>query len=519
MKPFKRFTLLLVLIMSWVLMVKAIAVSASYRLTSGDLGWSMPQHMQSASQEVFLPLLTAEPGSEGPPGTPTTYYLSPTGDDGNSGRTEADAWATFDRALNARITGEETLGPGDTLILMDGTYYQSLHPHGVTGEPGRPITVRAQHDGRAIIDGQGTLIPIWMERYRAASYFIIEGIVARNSSGNVLWITADNNVFRRVSAYNANTDKNTHVIAIAGGYNLLEDCVAAGTGRKMIIVFGEKAPGNTVRRCFADWREWDGRNWCGSHYPWGEGIEFYNASSNTVENSIAYGHTPRAGISIMSQYPGAANGNRILGSVAILSGMNEDRTPVLWGPDPNNPPLTQLQPITRPGPTTCTIIQQFDEWPALRAGIRLGESGEIRDTLLQDILAWGSAGTGLAFHMAGDHPIANNRVNRATISGNGLDNISKFGGIGTDANQTELARFASIQNSIITRIVTGSSYTSISGEGARLTHRYINGVLMDGSNGQPAQPLWPWPMEDRIQAELGISVTEMMTEIIFGPSH
>ena len=54
--------------------------------------------------------------------------------------------------------------------------------------------------------------------------------------------------------------------------------------------------------------------------------------------------------------------------------------------------------------------------------------------------------------------------------------------------------------------------TSMTGEGARLTHRYIDGTLT-------TQSLWPWPMEDRIQAELGISVTDMMTNLIFGTNN
>jgi hypothetical protein len=49
--------------------------------------------------------------------------------------------------------------------------------------------------------------------------------------------------------------------------------------------------------------------------------------------------------------------------------------------------------------------------------------------------------------------------------------------------------------------------TTINETGARLAHRYIDGVLTN-------EPLWPWPMEARIQAELGISVTNLITDII-----
>ncbi len=54
--------------------------------------------------------------------------------------------------------------------------------------------------------------------------------------------------------------------------------------------------------------------------------------------------------------------------------------------------------------------------------------------------------------------------------------------------------------------------TSMNGEGARLSYRYIDGVIT-------TQPLWPWPMEDQIKNELGYSVTQMMTQIIFGTTN
>ena len=69
----------------------------------------------------------------------------------------------------------------------------------------------------------------------------------------------------------------------------------------------------------------------------------------------------------------------------------------------------------------------------------------------------------------------------------------------------------SITNSRIDMIKpTGASIT---GE-VILKNRYIDGVLKDGSDGTPAQPLWPWPMEQRIQDEMGISVTNLIAGII-----
>jgi hypothetical protein len=50
------------------------------------------------------------------------YYLSPVGNDQNSGISADAAWASFDRAWR-------DLYPGDTLVLLDGIYRQTLQPN------------------------------------------------------------------------------------------------------------------------------------------------------------------------------------------------------------------------------------------------------------------------------------------------------------------------------------------------------------------------------------------------------
>jgi hypothetical protein len=90
-------------------------------------------------------------------------------------------------------------------------------------------------------------------------------------------------------------------------------------------------------------------------------------------------------------------------------------------------------------------------------------------------------------------------MDHATIFNNGLDAPPTDGGIGSDIVPEELA-LCNVTNSYI-------EGTSHNGAGARLTNRYVDGVLTN-------EPLWPWPMEDRIQAELGISVTDLITNIL-----
>lgn len=184
-------------------------------------------------------------------------------------------------------------------------------------------------------------------------------------------------------------------------------------------------------------------------------------------------------------------GNIILGTMSILAGMEADGTPVVWGD-------------TRPQPTEFTCITS-PEWPALASDFKVyDEQAQIRDNLWQDIFAWSNAGLGHSWTIGGAaHPnTSNNHVNRTTIYNNGQHNHYLYGGNQTDAQQSDIAHFDSNPDG-------SRNPTSMSGEGARLTHRYVDGVLTEG-------PLWPWPMEDRIQAELGYSVTDLMTSIIFG---
>jgi hypothetical protein len=452
-----------------------------------------------ADYNVYLPIINNPTSVPGIPGT-NTYYISPDGDDSHSGLTEELAWHTFNRAW-------QNIYPGDSLILLDGIYYQSLNPNKRNGEPGIPITIKAKNDGKAIIDGEYQRDPIKLGDTwpgPIGNYFVIEGIVGRNAHERVIrLVNTRHNVLRRVSAYNANTDSNHHVISISGSSNLIEDCVAAGTGRKMISIF--QSDDNIIRRCFTYWIEWDGRNMC-INWPNGQSIQVYHGQNNIIENSIAIGPVPQWSISIQANSPNAvAIGNKVLGSIAINAGMNLNGTIKQWGE-------------IRPQPTDCTGMENFD-WPNRRSGFSLHGPGEIRNNLFQDIFSWGNAGLGLVENIQGPH--SNNRIIRATIYNNGIDNPDGpwpgiFGGVDTDVLQNSFTKFDLVENSYIEKIFINwpgypageRNLTSMEGEGARLTHRYKDGVLTD-------IPLWPWPMEERIQNELGISVTEMITGLIF----
>jgi hypothetical protein len=442
------------------------------------------------------PTPTATPTSPPPPAS-DVYYLSPTGSNNNPGNTEDKPWATFNYAW-------QYLYPGDTLILLDGIYHDSLSPNVRGGQVGAPITIRSKNDGKAIIDGQGVRVPIYFNRWDGG-YFSVEGIIAKNSSQSLYVIQSSHNVFRRVSGYNANTDHNSHVFEITGSYNLVEDCIASGSGRKMVLIFAgidPEAQHNTIRRCFASYREWDGREFQ-VEWPWNENFEAYSSDYNTFENDIAYGYYANSGFSLLAQGTGDnCNSNKILGSIAIMGGRDFQNNIFSWG-------------NIRPQTSVDTYVKNPDV-AVHRSGFAIGHGGgEIRDNLLQDILSWGNAGIGLATFETPN--LINTKVNRATIYGNGLGIPMGADGKGVDIFQFDISGLTFSNSRVDSIRSSGYPYTifpSISGEGARLVNRYMDGVLKDGSDGTPAQPLWPWPMEQRIRDEMGISVTNLVAGII-----
>jgi hypothetical protein len=432
-----------------------------------------------------------------------TYYISPSGSDGSSGTSMSGAWATFAHAW-------QTLQPGDTLLLLDGTYTASttgvIQPNVRNGEPGKPITIKALNDGKAVVDGQGKQIPVrlgenWGPQGAIGNWFVVEGIVARNGTTSNFRIEhGNNNVLRRISAYDADTDDNSNAIGVIwSDNNLVEDCVAAGTGRYMINIF--MSDHTTVRRCFTMWQRWDGRAFCGVSWPNGNNVGVYNSSNTTVENVIAYGRA-LTGIFIQANSDTAiANNNQILGSMALLQGRNYDGSRWRYGADVD-------QPVSRPGPTVNLFGPACDShitqwwWGGQRHGFFMYGQGELHDNVFRDILATGNMGTGWGSqHPGGPGPVGT-VIDHATINGNGGELASwesvQGGDIFIDRRDTVLSNGSlAVTNSRI-----ANSEWANQGEGARFQYRYMDRTLTD-------QPLFPWPMEGRIRNEMDISANEI----------
>ncbi len=174
----------------------------------------------------------------------TTYYISNAG--GGSGASAGSPFKFSD------LWG--VVAAGDTALVLDGTYTGAnsmiVPTPGLNGTSGNRITISAINDGQVLIDGQNARIPV---RLVNNSYWTLQGFRAGRSSDEVVGfeIGSNFNIARRVTGYDAAwIDGNTIVFWSFGNTgNLMEDCVAFGTGRKM---FGNSQGGNdcVFRRCF-----------------------------------------------------------------------------------------------------------------------------------------------------------------------------------------------------------------------------------------------------------------------------
>ena len=235
----------------------AIAVAASVALETG------------ASAQ------TTEPGR--------IFWMSPTGSDTTGTGSTTTPWKTFGKAF-------ANMRAGDILALKDGTYTSALAPPStLSGVEGRPIIVIAEHDGKALINGQGLRQPISLYKN---DYWIVWGVVAYNSNKAVIAVSgsdsdrAHHNTFLRTSAYNtscvaSSSDScNYKIIDIyKADYTTFQDCAAAGRGRA--IGSAVTTSYTTLRRCWFRGDRGTGWNNDGTG-----GFTIYDSNNAVVENNV-----------------------------------------------------------------------------------------------------------------------------------------------------------------------------------------------------------------------------------------
>jgi hypothetical protein len=387
-----------------------------------------------------------------------THYASPTGTGNGSSASQPFKIANFWSVAQ----------PGDTLCLLDGQYTGSASminpPQNRSGTASAPITVTALNDGKVRINGEGSNIPV---RLSYNNYFVIEGINASNSVASVVTLSnSNNNIIRRVAAWDA-ADGNHSVFGIHyGNYNLLEDVAGWGIARK---IYESSQGGNytTIRRA---WGRWEGSHVVGPKMTYSLA---YNNVNMIVENAIGTWSAERMKETyvLLDYYgkPWTGNGAGTYTNYGVDQPYGIFGVDALTGSDKNarNKLLGSIAYIRgsdRFHPDQTVFVTKLDsmEITHTTAYIEPGTHTNKRPFALYNLQS--SVGVNLIAR-----------------------NLTAIGGAGSYFG-SEWKRSAIAEGGLLSAVVNAFTATT---SGANLCYRYQDGVLT-------TQALWPWPMNQRI---------------------
>jgi hypothetical protein len=371
------------------------------------------------------------------------------------------------------------LQPGDRLILLDGTYTGDesmlLIEGSIAGTAEAPITISAQNDGRALIDGEGERRPVTLHD---TEYIIVEGINACRSRRGVVNILRSNHcTVRRVCGWDA-ADGNTNIFGVHYGvHNLIEDCAGWGVARKTYSCSQE---GNytTFRRC---WGRWEGCTNVGPKMTW---TVSYNSHGTLVENCIGTWDA----LKMPETYVIHADG------------------------EPYVMPGTRFEkPVTM---TDYAVDQPY--------GIFAIDRRHGPDVRLYGCIAYRLVGQRVSdytanFSIARDEDSTAQMENCVSFIEPGAPSANNFRLIHVNArNLTAIGDTAGIfENSTMESMLVLEQPDSLiarhgnilrADDGAQVWYRYHDGQLTD-------EPLWPWPMNERILELTGVDVTRTVFEL------
>ncbi|MBN1672297.1 MAG: hypothetical protein JXR37_14755 [Kiritimatiellae bacterium] len=414
--------------------------------------------------------------------TAVTYYASPNG--AGDGRTPQSPFKIADFWPKA--------GPGDTLLLLDGTYTGEdsmlVPPEGMAGEPDRPITVKALNDGSVLIDGENQRRPVHLSRN---AWFVLEGFNAcrggrpSHLSGSAIAISgrrrgegSSHIVVRRVVAWDAKDNGNSGVWALNySDHILLEDVAGFGVGRKTFCPFSCRH--TTIRRA---WGRWEGYHEIGPKMTFSL---LYHSYHTLLENCVGTWSAEQ----LKEDYPLC---------VRLKSHPRKDKPMRNYAVDqPYGVFASDRLDPSDPGWFTHSkilgcigYVRGTDRYQAPRV-FGMPREGDIE---FRDNVAYIEPGTHTRVA-----PLAFSHPRNAEVTGRRVHGFTAVGGAelgaryGVELEDVEHGRSVSEVSSIFT-----------SPHGAQVARRYVDGQLTD-------EPLWPWPMDQRIKEALALAGRRSVT--------
>lgn len=275
-----------------------------------------------------------------PPVVGKIYYLSPGGNDSNSGNTAAAPWRTFGKVLNS----SRILKPGDRLVLLDGTYTRTTTglpriacgSNANDGTSDKPITIEAQNERRAVLQSDGLQAGFEMTN---CEWWRVAGLRSTNKDnasgaqdqGFPFRFEFVTNVtgYRLLGDHN-NRQWNTHIYAVENSSNvLLEECEAWFYHRHGFSIW--KSRFVTLRRCYGNSMLYGLKGCCSEIDNRNYGDEFisvYGTSDLIAENCVseneAGGYQIHGIANPLDPSGRGGRNNRVLGSISF-----NDQVPAL----------------------------------------------------------------------------------------------------------------------------------------------------------------------------------------------
>lgn len=391
------------------------------------------------------------------------------------------------------------LTPGDTLVLETGDYTGQLRIS-LTGTAAAPITIRAAADGGAFVAG-GIEIS-------SSKHVIVEGFV---TSPTFHILDSNDVIARRNTSIGtaANENVNVHVVLVGNSDRIvLEDTVSLGTGRYSQLVFDSQDV--ILRRSYAEWssNSWGGSPKCA--------FGIYGSRRVTLENVIGRMAQPDSSNDNTPIFAGllitASDANRFQAptDITIRGSIFSDNFSggmEFSGNAYNN--LGSAKNVVR---ENCVFIDQtwrfaggiWEQYNKLRGwGTCLAsDNGTVTSsTFVRNQAAvwqwWSNSSVENSLFVDNE---------RAFYSVYDAHSYSGFWGnttINGTVGPTDVAADPRQDEARYGRgayfFVPDDSPMKGAGRdgadiGAEVLYRYEDGVVTD-------QPLWPWPMEERVQAD------------------
>jgi len=443
-------------------------------------------------------------------------YVATTGSDsGNDCATEASPCKTIAHGI-ASMSG------GDTLIVGDGTYAESITDM-PSGSSAAYTTIRAANDWGVLIDGSGfpdnfrTGIGIHSKSYVAIRGFRVKMNQANENNEPILVTESDHIKIQRCSGSYGPTSGNAASIDIGpnADHVLVEESFAFGGGRYQFLVY--QSDHVVVRRSVARNDHWAGDLQCAGfanydsvHTTWQNNIALDSDTANCT-GKLYGGFWNENKVDAAPDTSETLAGNIILNVNAFyaadldwgISGTRNISDMVIWGCSggyygDQGPGVTASLNATR---MTIGGISGTYDGPNDGAARGTGFSifGRIENSLTNSILA-NCNSLGVADHTVSDFN---------AFSGNGANYGGRTKAVPGPNDKTDIDVLKGGGLRYLPHVDVGSPLKTGGKDGGQIGAEIMYKIGVTGTlDGEPGwdtvttDPLWPFPNEDQIKNDM-----------------